>query len=71
MVRLGRGDFIQDEQDFYRCLSSDAASRALRNIQKILADDTLDDPECFHRIKAIVSLLEDMGLSCGGRHDFG
>ena len=62
---------MQDEQDFYRCLSSDAASRALRHIQKILADDTLDDPECFHRIEAIVSLLEDMGLSCGGRHDFG
>ena len=62
---------MQDEQDFYRCLSSDAASRALRNTQKILADDTLDDPECFHRIEAIVSLLEDMGLSCGGRHDFG
>ena len=62
---------MQDEQDFYRCLSSDAASRALRNIQKILADDTLDDPECFHRIEAIVSLLEDMGLSYGGRHDFG
>ena len=62
---------MQDEQDFYRCLSSDAASRALRNIQKILADDTLDDPECFHRIEAIVSLLEDMGLFCGGRHDFG
>ena len=62
---------MQDEQDFYRCLSSDAASRALRNIQKILADDTLDDPECFHRIEAIVSLLEDMGLSCGGRYDFG
>ena len=62
---------MQDEQDFYRCLSSDAASRALRNIQKILADDTLDDPECFHRIEAIVSLLEDMGISCGGRHDFG
>ena len=62
---------MQDEQDFYRCLSSDAASRALRNIQKILADDTLDDPECFHLIEAIVSLLEDMGLSCGGRHDFG
>ena len=62
---------MQDEQDFYRCLSPAAASRALRNIQKILADDTLDDPECFHRIEAIVSLLEDMGLSCGGRHDFG
>ena len=49
---------MQDEQDFYRCLASDAASRALRNIQEILADVTLDDPECFHRIEAIVSLLD-------------
>ena len=62
---------MQNEQDFYRCLASDAASRALRSIQEILGDDTLDDPKCFHRIEAIVSLLEDMGLSCGGRHDFG
>lgn len=62
---------MQNEQDFYRCLASDAASRALRNIQEILADDAMDDPEYFHRIEAIVSLLEDMGLSCGGRHDFG
>ena len=62
---------MQDEQDFYRCLVSDAASRALRKIQEILSDDTLDDPACFHRIEAIVSLLEDMGLSCGGRHDLG
>ena len=62
---------MQDEQDFYRCLASDDASRALHKIQEILSDDTLDDPACFHRIEAIVSLLEDMGLSCGGRHDFG
>ena len=62
---------MQNEQDFYRCLASDAASRALRNIQEILGDYTLAAPQCFHRIEAIVSLLEDMGLSCGGRHDFG
>ena len=62
---------MQDEQDFYRCLASDAASRALRKIQEILSDDTLDDPACFHRIESIVSLLEDMSLSCGGRHDLG
>ena len=62
---------MQDEQDFYRCLASDAASRALRNIQEILADVTLDDPECFHRIEAIGAVREDMGLSGGGRHDFG
>lgn len=62
---------MQDEQEFYRCLVSDASSRALWKIREILADDTVDDPECFRRIEAIVSLLEDLGISCGGRHDFG
>ena len=64
-------DFMQDRQEFYRCLAADAGSRALWKIREILADDTLEDPECFQRIEAIVSLLEDMGISCGGRHDFG
>ena len=63
-------DFMQDVENFYRCLVSDASSRALRNIRDILADDTLDDPACFARIEAIVSLLEDLGIDCGGRHDF-
>ena len=61
----------QQERDFYRCLVSDASSRALLKIRDILADDTLDDPACFQRIEAIVSLLEDLGTRCGGRHDFG
>ena len=43
----------------------------LRRIQEIVADETLSDQECFGKIEAIVSLLEDLGLSCGGRHDFG
>ena len=62
---------MQSEQEFYRCLVSDASGRALRRIQEILADERLSDPESFHRIEAIVSTLEDLGLSCGGRHDFG
>ena len=44
--------------------------QALRKIRDILADDTLDDPACFARIEAIVSLLEDLGIDCGERHDF-
>ena len=60
----------QQEQDFYRCLVSDASGRALLKIRDILADDALDDPACFARIEAIVSLLEDLGIGCGGRHDF-
>lgn len=62
---------MQSEQEFYRCLASDAAGRALRRIQAILSDDTLSDRECFGKIEAIVTLLEDLGLTCGGRHDFG
>ena len=62
---------MQSEQKFYRCLTSDAAARALRHIQEIVADETLSDPACFARIEAIVSLLEDLGLSWGGRHEFG
>lgn len=62
---------LQQKRDFYRCLVSDASSRASLKIRDILADDTLDDPVCFQRIKAIVSLLEDLGIRCGGRHDFG
>ena len=42
----------------------------LCQIRGILADDTLDDPECFAKIEEIVSAFEALG-SCGGsRHDF-
>lgn len=43
----------------------------LERIRQILADDTLDDPECFQRIEEIVSFLESNGIDCGTRHDFG
>ena len=35
----------------------------LQEIQRILDDDTLNDPECFHRIDAIVSTFHRAGLS--------
>ena len=35
----------------------------LKEIQSILDDETLDDPECFYRIDAIVSSFHRMGLS--------
>lgn len=43
--------------------------RILLDIIKILEDDTLDDPTCFHRIDAIVSVFQDkhFGIS---RHDW-
>lgn len=58
------------EKEFYRCLVSDAAGRALLRIQTILADETLSDENCFQKIEAIVTLLEDLGISADGRHDF-
>ena len=61
---------MKDEQEFYRCLVSDAAGRALLRIWDILADETLNDAACFYKIEAIIFLLNDMGISTGTRHDF-
>ena len=62
---------MQKEQEFYRCLVSDAAGRTLLKIRDILADETLNDEACFQKNEAIVSLFKEMGISPGGRHDFG
>lgn len=61
---------MKDEQEFYRCLVSDAAGRALLSIRDILSDETLNDTACFYKIEAIISLLSDMGIFTGTRHDF-
>lgn len=45
--------------------------QAIRKIREILADERLDDAECFDRIEQIVSGLDDLGIGGGGRHDFG
>ena len=60
---------MKDEQEFYRCLVSDAAGRALLRIRDILSDETLNDTACFYKIEAIISLLSDMGIFTGTRHD--
>ena len=52
------GEGMENIQEFYRCLVSDASGRALLRIRDILADSTLSDESCFHRIEAIVRLLE-------------
>ena len=44
---------------------------ALSRIRAVLADDSLEDPECFERIERIVCELEALGVDCGSRHDFG
>lgn len=46
------------------------ATKILQDIRTILDDDRLDDPECFHKIEAIVSAFHRYGLSTT-RHDFG
>ena len=43
----------------------------LGRIRAILADDTMEDPECFERIEQIVCAMESIGLNCGSRHDYG
>ena len=45
--------------------------QAIQKIKAILDDETLDDPECFHRIEKIVCVLEELGSNGGSRHDFG
>ena len=45
--------------------------QAIQSIRRILADDSLEDPECFYRIEEIVCALENVGADGGGRHDFG
>lgn len=45
--------------------------QALAEIKNVLADPTLDDPECFYRIEEIVCIFERLGSTGGGRHDFG
>ncbi len=43
---------------------------ALREIRKILDDDSLNDRDCFDRIDQIVSVFEELGPGAGSRHDF-
>ena len=45
--------------------------QALAEIRGILADDHLDDADCFARIEEIVQVYEKLGSAAEGRHDFG
>ena len=44
--------------------------QALREIRNVLDDSGLTDPECFAEIEKIISVLEELGVGCGRRHDF-
>ena len=54
-----------------QALVHDTAYQALNAILIILAQDDLEDPECFRRIEKIVRIFERIGSDCGTRHDFG
>lgn len=45
------------------------AIEALEEIRRVLDDSSLEDPECFHRIEAILTLLENQGIT-SSRHDW-
>jgi len=45
------------------------ALEVLEEIRRVLDDRSLDDPECFHRIEAIVTILEKNGIHTT-RHDW-
>ena len=45
--------------------------QALRAIQAVLEDETLDDADCFQKMEQIVEIFADLGSGGGNRHDFG
>jgi len=45
------------------------ALQILEEIRRVLDDSSLDDPECFHRIEAIVKVMEANGIHTT-RHDW-
>lgn len=68
------GKLISDELcrmniDFNNVVDT-TSSIALTKIRDIVLDDTLDAPECFHRIEEIINVLDEAGIDYGTRHDF-
>jgi len=45
------------------------ALQILEEIRRVLDDRSLDDSECFHRIEAIVKVMEESGIHTT-RHDW-
>ena len=45
--------------------------KAILKIKEVLKDSNLEDAECFRKIEEIICVFEDIGSSCGSRHDFG
>lgn len=45
--------------------------QTIAKIKAVIQDDSLSDRECFAKIEEIVCALEEIGINCGSRHDFG
>ena len=52
-------------------LVENACYIAIQKIRAILCDDELSDADCFAKVEEIVCALEEAGVNCGNRHDFG
>lgn len=52
-------------------LTKQRCYKSLNDICAIIRDNEFSDEECFIKIERIVSLFEENGIRCGGRHDFG
>lgn len=60
------------QEETLQKITAEVNSQALRTLEKIreiLNDDSLSDPECFHRIEAVVNALESSGIDTT-RHDW-
>lgn len=61
--------FVRDrDEEIDRGVHSEALA-LLEQIKAILDNDTLDDPECFQRIDAMVDAFHEAGISTF-RHDW-
>ncbi len=60
----------QNAKDLPNMQTEKICYQILKEIQKIIADPTLTDAECFWRVEELVCLFEKYGLDYGGRHDF-
>lgn len=63
--------YLRQEEPLKRIAgeAESGAARALEEIRAVLDDETLEDPECFRRIDAIVDIYNDSHMNTS-RHDF-
>lgn len=60
LIDQGAQVTISCKEEALEQLMQDRCCQALREIRDVLADDTLEDPECFRRIERIVEIYGDI-----------